>query len=86
MFQPAAPVAALMLAAAPAAPLAWDVWSSTFLALVCLSQQFHAWSHMKPSELHPAVVALQVGWVAGWVGKRGRQGGRPSGRGEVRTG
>jgi hypothetical protein len=26
-----------------------------------MSQQFHAWSHMKKSELHPAVVALQVG-------------------------
>mmetsp|Transcript_56743 Transcript_56743/g.179374 ORF Transcript_56743/g.179374 Transcript_56743/m.179374 type:complete len:305 (-) Transcript_56743:151-1065(-) len=36
-----------------------DVFSSTFVALVICSQQFHAWSHMKKSELPPAVDALQ---------------------------
>lgn len=33
---------------------------STFVFLVCMSQQFHAWGHMKRSELPKPVVALQV--------------------------
>ena len=53
--------------AAAGAPMWWDVWSSTFLFLCCMSQQFHAWSHMKKSELPGFVVALQVRawWPAG---------------------
>lgn len=61
LFRPAVPFAgALLLGAAAGAPAWWDVWSSSFLFLCCMSQQLHAWSHMKKSELHPAVVALQV--------------------------
>ncbi|KAI3433904.1 hypothetical protein D9Q98_003706 [Chlorella vulgaris] len=60
LFKPAAPFAAVLaLSAAAGAPVWWDVWSSSFLFLCCMSQQFHAWSHMKRSELPPAVVALQ---------------------------
>jgi ubiquitin-conjugating enzyme E2 variant len=62
LFCPATPFAAALAASAAAgAPAAWDVWSSSFLFLCCMSQQFHAWSHMKKSELPAAVVALQVG-------------------------
>jgi hypothetical protein len=32
---------------------------SSFLFLVCMSQQFHAWSHMKKSELPAVVDAMQ---------------------------
>jgi hypothetical protein len=70
LFKPAAPFAAVLaLSAAAGAPVWWDVWSSSFLFLCCMSQQFHAWSHMKRSELPPAVVALQVGpaATAGWL-------------------
>lgn len=59
VFKPALFVAAPLLLAAPHTPLAWNVWASTATLLVCLSQQFHAWSHMKKSELPAAVVALQ---------------------------
>lgn len=51
--------AALLLVASPHAPLWWNAWSSVFLFLVCMSQQFHAWSHMKKSELPAIVLALQ---------------------------
>jgi ubiquitin-conjugating enzyme E2 variant len=61
VFKPAAPVAAAMLAASAAAPPAAAVFASSFLFLACMSQQFHAWSHMKRSELHPLVVAAQEG-------------------------
>ncbi len=71
VFLPATPVAALLLAAAPHAPMWWNVWSSTFLMLICLSQQFHAWSHMKRSELPAAVVALQVR-ARGLLGRAGQ--------------
>jgi hypothetical protein len=59
VFAPAAPVAGLLVALAPVTPAAWSIWSSLFLFLVCMSQQFHAWSHMKRSELHPLVLAAQ---------------------------
>lgn len=59
VFAPASPIAALLVASAPLTPAAWSIWSSLFLFLVCMSQQFHAWSHMKRSELHPLVVAAQ---------------------------
>nr|QFB70713.1 chloroplast putative fatty acid desaturase 4 [Chlorella ohadii] len=60
LFRPATFFAAGLLGtAALGAPVWWDVWSSSFLFLCCMSQQFHAWSHMKKSELPAAVVALQ---------------------------
>eukprot|EP00198_Chlamydomonas_reinhardtii_P006583 XP_001695919.1 low CO2-induced protein [Chlamydomonas reinhardtii] len=59
VFQPAAYPAAGLLAICPAMSVGWDAWASSFLFLVCMSQQFHAWSHMKKSELSPVVVALQ---------------------------
>lgn len=37
----------------------FDIWASTSIFLICMSQQFHAWSHMKKSQLPAAVVALQ---------------------------
>lgn len=60
VFGPASYPAAALLAISPLMPLAWNAGTSSFLFLVCMSQQFHAWSHMKKSELPPAVVALQV--------------------------
>ncbi len=71
VFQPAAYPAAGMLAVSHAMPMAWNAWASSFLFLVCMSQQFHAWSHMKKSELHPIVVALQVGKTCALVVVRG---------------
>lgn len=60
LFAPATPFAgALLASSALGAPVWWDVWSATFLYMCCMSQQFHAWSHMKKSELPAAVVALQ---------------------------
>jgi len=59
VFAPAAPIAGILLVSSFFAPSAWSIWSSTFLFLACMSQQFHAWSHMKASELHPAVLAAQ---------------------------
>ena len=73
VFKPALPVAALLLgAAALGAPIWLDVWAPGMTLLACMSQQFHAWSHMKKSELHPVVAALQV-----------RRGGRGGGRGRA---
>lgn len=60
MFKPATVPAAAILLASPFMPLAWNAWASSFLFLVCMSQQFHAWSHMKKSELPDIVVALQA--------------------------
>ncbi|GLC70720.1 hypothetical protein PLESTF_001026300 [Pleodorina starrii] len=66
VFGPASYPAAALLVLSPVMPLGWNAWSSSFLFLVCMSQQFHAWSHMKKSELHPAVVAMQdVGLLIG---------------------
>ncbi|GLI68075.1 hypothetical protein VaNZ11_012405 [Volvox africanus] len=59
VFGPASYPAAVLLTLSPLMPLGWNAWSSSFLFLVCMSQQFHAWSHMKKSELPPVVVALQ---------------------------
>jgi sterol desaturase/sphingolipid hydroxylase (fatty acid hydroxylase superfamily) len=36
-----------------------EAFCSSFLLLVCLSQQTHAFSHMKRSELPPVVLYLQ---------------------------
>lgn len=63
VFKPFIPFAAAWLAASSTlhfAPVA-NCFMSTFLFLVCMSQQFHAWGHMKKSELPKPVLALQVG-------------------------
>ena len=57
VFAPAAPVAGAMFLASCWNPGSWAAVSSTFLFLACMSQQFHAWSHMKKSEL-PAIVHM----------------------------
>ena len=59
VFAPAAPVAAVLCLGSYLYPGTWSVWSSTFLFLACMSQQFHAWSHMKRSELPSAIVMAQ---------------------------
>jgi hypothetical protein len=74
VFKPAAYPAAAILVASPLMPLAWNAWAASFLFLVCMSQQFHAWSHMKKSELSPAVVLLQVRGAEG----RAQRGGTPA--------
>ncbi|BBN13551.1 palmitoyl-[glycerolipid] 3-(E)-desaturase [Marchantia polymorpha subsp. ruderalis] len=38
---------------------ALDTFLGLFLGFVVMSQQFHAWSHMKKSQLPPLVIALQ---------------------------
>ena len=63
VFKPAAAPAAViallaLFRAEPGGP-GGEAFASSFLLLVCMSQQFHAWSHMKRSELHPLVLALQ---------------------------
>ncbi|KAG2501530.1 hypothetical protein HYH03_000037 [Edaphochlamys debaryana] len=59
VFGPASYPAMGLMVLSPTMPLAWNAWASSFLWLVCMSQQFHAWSHMKKSELPAAVVWLQ---------------------------
>ncbi|KAG7671734.1 putative Fatty acid desaturase 4, chloroplastic [Nannochloris sp. 'desiccata'] len=59
VFKPAAPVAGFLFAISPWTPAAFSVWSSSFLFLICMSQQFHAWSHMKRSQLNPLVYQAQ---------------------------
>lgn len=59
VFKPAAFPAALFLALSPYDPLWCDAFFSSFIFFVCMSQQFHAWSHMKKSELPEAVLWLQ---------------------------
>ena len=60
VFKPALPFVGLCLAASAVLPAWADIWLSTATFFTVMSQQFHAWSHMKRSELHPAVVAAQV--------------------------
>lgn len=60
VFKPAAYPAAALLLASPFLPPAVNAFTGSFLWLVCMSQQFHAFSHMKKSELPAVVVALQV--------------------------
>lgn len=57
VFAPATPVAGVMFLASCWNPGTWSAVASTFLFLACMSQQFHAWSHMKKSEL-PQVIHL----------------------------
>lgn len=59
VFLPALPFVGVCLAASPLLPGWADVWLSTATFFTVMSQQFHAWSHMKGSELHPAVIAMQ---------------------------
>lgn len=62
VFKPFIPFIAAWLAASSVlhfAPVA-NCFFSVFVFLVCMSQQFHAWGHMKKSELPPPVIALQV--------------------------
>ena len=59
---PTIPFSAAWLAGATflGMPPALNFFVATFIFLVCMSQQFHAWSHMKKSQLSAPVVALQV--------------------------
>jgi hypothetical protein len=59
VFRPATFPALLFLALSPWAPIGWNAFSSTFLFLICMSQQFHAFAHMKKSELPEIIVRLQ---------------------------
>jgi len=59
VFKPASVPAAFFLAISPFMSPAFNAFTSSFLFLVCMSQQFHAWSHMKRSELPGVVLALQ---------------------------
>ena len=59
VFRPASVPAAMLFAGSFVASPALAVWSSAFLFLACMSQQFHAWSHMKRSELPDIVNILQ---------------------------
>ena len=62
VFKPTMPFSAAYLAANSAfhfSPTA-NCFTATFVFLVAMSQQFHAWGHMKKSDLPAAVVALQV--------------------------
>lgn len=61
VFKPALPFAAACLAASPLLPAWASVFFSTATFFTVMSQQFHAWSHMKGSELPRAVIAAQVG-------------------------
>lgn len=61
VFMPSIPFSAVWLAASTAfhfTPVA-NCFVSTFVFLVCMSQQFHAWGHMKKSELPAVVLSLQ---------------------------
>ncbi|KAA6416684.1 MAG: low CO2-induced protein [Trebouxia sp. A1-2] len=61
VFKPSIPFSLAWLVASSAlhfAPVA-NCFISVFVFLVCMSQQFHAWGHMKKSELPAAVVSLQ---------------------------
>lgn len=60
VFIPALPFAVASLAASPWLPGWACLWLATATTSEVLSQQFHAWAHMKKSELPPAVIALQV--------------------------
>lgn len=60
-FKPAG-VAAFLLLSLSATGLtssSWDVFAATSCFFIAMSQQFHAWSHMKKSQLPNAVLALQ---------------------------
>jgi palmitoyl-[glycerolipid] 3-(E)-desaturase len=60
-FKPAGYAGALFLALSLAGVTSaeWDVFAATASFFIAMSQQFHAWSHMKKSQLPAVVVALQ---------------------------
>lgn len=60
-FKPAGYAAALLLglSCTGATSGAWDTFAATAIFFIAMSQQLHAWSHMRKSELPGAVVALQ---------------------------
>ena len=60
-FKPAGIAAALFLALSlsGATGAAWDTFAATAIFFIAMSQQLHAWSHMKPSALPAPVMALQ---------------------------
>lgn len=60
MFKPATPFVLLCLLASPWTPAWLDIGLATATLMTCMSQQFHAWSHMKGSELPGIVKFLQV--------------------------
>ena len=51
--------AAFFLMASPFTPTFFGCWVGSFMWFVGMSQQFHAWSHMRRSELPEAVLWLQ---------------------------
>eukprot|EP00879_Flechtneria_rotunda_P002117 GHRR01002299.1.p1 GENE.GHRR01002299.1~~GHRR01002299.1.p1 ORF type:complete len:349 (+),score=120.99 GHRR01002299.1:1255-2301(+) len=59
VFKPATAPAAALLAISPWLALSMHTFLPSFLLLVCMSQQFHAWSHMRKSELPAAIITLQ---------------------------
>ena len=59
IFKPVFPIAVALGAASPFLPPAADVFLGAFGWLVCMSQQFHAWSHMKRSALPAPVLWAQ---------------------------
>jgi palmitoyl-[glycerolipid] 3-(E)-desaturase len=60
-FKPAGIAAALLLSISllGASPAPWDVFAATAIVFIAMSQQLHAWSHMKKSELPRLIVSLQ---------------------------
>ena len=60
VFKPALPFAALCLLASPFLPGWLDIGLALATGLTCMSQQFHAWAHMKRSQLPDNVLVMQV--------------------------
>ncbi len=60
VFLPALTFTAACLAASPLLPGWASIWLSSATFFTVMSQQFHAWSHMKRSELPSAVIVAQV--------------------------
>jgi palmitoyl-[glycerolipid] 3-(E)-desaturase len=60
-FKPAGTAAALFFALSftNLSSGAWEVFSATAIFFIAMSQQFHAWSYMKKSQLPAVVIALQ---------------------------
>jgi palmitoyl-[glycerolipid] 3-(E)-desaturase len=60
-FKPAGVAAAFLLGLSLAGltPALWDTFAATAIFFIALSQQLHAFSHMKKSDLPAPVVALQ---------------------------
>ena len=90
VFLPAFFFAALCLLATPVLGPIMQTGLAMATTLTCMSQQFHAWAHMKASKLPAPVLALQVRchafvtapalFVAAWHGCGSRRCGKGSGR------